>query len=177
MWNNRRRGRLEGWVQPPPQPGAQVLIHTLTPCPLKTALSLQASDPGVPGSPGMHRPWELHTAGCPRATQRPVLPRAEAAHQSLPGSAKLPRLHAYPWGTHSTPEKLGTRAWQTTSNAALGLPVSLRWLKLLLASALAFNFSTLNNHLDLPTVVLLAGVQRARNKAVQGLFPRPRPGD
>lgn len=54
------------------------------------------------------------------------------------------------------------------SNAALGLPVSLCWLKLLLASALAFNFSPLNNPLDLPTVVFLTGVQRARNKMVQG---------
>lgn len=48
--------------------------------------------------------------------------------------------------------------WQTTSNAALGLLVSLCWLKLLLASVLAFNFLPLNNHLDLPTVVFLSGV-------------------
>lgn len=49
--------------------------------------------------------------------------------------------------------------WQTASNAALGLLVSMCWLKLLLASAVAFNFSPLNHHLDLPMVVFFAGVQ------------------
>lgn len=82
---------------------------------------------------------------------------SEAALQSLPQQCRTAQT-ANPWGTHSAPEKPRTRAWQITSNAALGLPVSLCWWKLLLASALAFNFSPLNNYLNLPTMVFLAGV-------------------
>lgn len=56
-----------------------------------------------------------------------------------------------------------------TSKAALWLLVSLCWLKLLLASAPAFNFSPLNNHSDLPTVLFTASVQRLRYNTLQGL--------
>lgn len=101
-------------------------------------------------------PELLRGRPCPRLKQLSKVP---------PSCAKQPRLHIF--GGHSAPEKPGTHARQTTSNAALGLPVSLCWLKLLLASALAFNFSPLNNPLDLPPVVFLTGAQRARNKMVQ----------
>lgn len=75
-----------------------------------------------------------------------------------PSSARKPRLCIL--GGHIWAQKKPrTHAWQTTSNAALGLLVSLCWLKLLLASALAFNFSPLNHHVAMPMVVFSAGVQ------------------
>ena len=101
---------------------------------------------------------------------------AEAALQSLPQQCWTAQT-ACPWGTHSAPEKPGTHAWQITSNATLGLSVSLCWLKLLLASALAFNFSPLNNYLDLPTVVFLAGIQRPDTRWCRAqCIPRQKPG-
>lgn len=117
----------------------------------------------------MHRPWEPHTG---RAAPGPLtgqpLSGVEAARHSLPqplGKAQT----AYPWGNMFSPRKKPrTHESQTTPNAALGLLVTPCWIKLLLASALAFNFSPLNNHSDLPTVVLLTGVQRTIHKTAQG---------
>lgn len=91
-----------------------------------------------------------HAQGaCREAEQSPSLPLAPRRSPDCVylGETFGPRI------------KPRTHVWQTASNAALGLLVSMCWLKLLLASAVAFNFSPLNHHLDLPMVVFFAGVQ------------------
>lgn len=124
-----------------------------------TVVSLQREGPGkcltVPGSPEGRRPWEpAHTDG-PRA----LLGRGS---HSLPPPAAAPNSPGYvPLGDAFSPRKTRARAWQTPSNAALGLPVPPRWLQLLLASARALNFSPLSNHSQLPAAVLLTGARGA----------------
>lgn len=116
------------------------LLHKYLFAPFPCPLSLQASDLGVSGSPGKYRPWGPGARWLAAPELLRGQPRQELKQLSKPPQQCQTAQTAYPCGTHSAPEKPGTRAWQTTSNAALGLSVSLCWLKLLLASALAFNF-------------------------------------
>lgn len=124
------------------QRAAWPLARTPPPCPLKTALS----------------PQVLRE---PRSIQAPLYDTGTTHRERVspsPSSARKPRLcilGGHIWAR----KKPRTHAWQTTSNAALGLLVSLCWLKLLLASALAFNFSPLNHHVAMPMVVFSTGIQ------------------
>lgn len=89
-----QRGKWYEMAQDKGGPHQGSLLHKYLFAPFPRPLSLQASDLGVSGSPGEYRPWGPGTrrAGCPRAAQRPAPSGAEAAPQSLPSSAKQPRL-------------------------------------------------------------------------------------
>ena len=127
--------------------------------PLERAVSPQASDLGVSRNPGAHRPWKLCTRSLSGGSSSPPAP--PPAVQRSPDCVSL-------GDTFRPRKKPRTHVWQTTSNAVLGLSVSLCWLKLLLASALAFNFSPLNSHLDLPMVVFLIEYRQYRAQCPQG---------
>lgn len=56
-WRAREGGRV-GLTH---EAACCILVHTLSPCPLKPALSLQASALGVSGNAGAYRLWEACT--------------------------------------------------------------------------------------------------------------------